>query len=618
MSAHERFSELDMIKSLFPYIFSLQNLASSMAKYCSDIFGADICSIWLVYDRPDGNSKLVLAGYHGFREEVPNWEETPSYDLPWGEKDDNKICGLTPWVAVRSKAYLAASYPELKAHPSHTGKWDNKVFEGHADTGFSCLMAVPLIHRKNILGVLKLENRKSNQRIWSSKDEALLCKSISPTASSLLSESIRHEKEDMRLQSALNNIAQQFLQPIDNPNILYQKIVDTAAEILQAKICSLWIADRQMKFLRLGAAKGVKNWAAGSEKYSKELPVYTLDWNEADDAKIQGITAWVAIRQRPYSANTYNELKKHPSHNGKWDKRQFDSDAEHRFKCLHAEPLISGGRTIGVFKVENKKGRQPFTDADKSVCSLLSQFLALALEQKGRLGDMAFDFFHLLKEPITNVLTVYQVLRKDLEPIITSNARIKNWLDLTKRNLINLDSWSTLAYALGNISSNEGEASAILICDIFNDVITRLKYTSEDVDYDCNPEAGKYALWLTENQQKMVFVIFFNIMHNSVKSVADIDRRGRITLAVEKRHEDSLVISISDNGCGISKEDLPHVFETGFSRKQPKFPDPTGIGLSTVARLVADFRWGMDLESRKGEGTVFLLRLKKGDWKEVG
>ena len=64
------------------------------------------------------------------------------------------------------------------------------------------------------------------------------------------------------------------------------------------------------------------------------------------------------------------------------------------------------------------------------------------------------------------------------------------------------------------------------------------------------------------------------------------------------------ILTVSDTGVGIPKEDLDRIFEPFFSTK----PSGTGLGLATVARIVEDHRGTIDLHSERGKGTVITLR----------
>jgi len=617
MNVEQRFSELDMLTALATHVASPQDLGQPLASFCADLFSADICSVWVVTREEGQPDRLQLIGYRGFRGEMPSWEEPPSYELHWDAECDKDINGVTAWVAVRRKPYAANSYTDLHEHPSHRGQWDEKVFAGHADARFLCLRAAPLIAGDKVVGVLKIENAVDSKRRWSHADFSVLLDRVAPAASILVDAAIEHNKSDLGRQKALNDIAEQFLQPILDPGSLYQTIVDTAADVLQAEICSLWIVDQLRRSLYLGAAHGVKGSDPPSGSQASEAPTYEVNWNEKDDTRIEGVTAWVAVRGRPYTANSYAELEKHPAHRGKWDRTQFDGQAPGLFRCLHAEPLICSGRTIGVFKVENRKRLPTFTEGDKSTCRLLAQFLALALEQTGRLAELSFDYFHLLKEPIANVLQVYQMLERDLRQIQPVPERLADWLEVFRLNLTNLSAWTTIAYALGRSTREQGDRKTVSIADIYREAARRLEFAAQHKLFQETGDIDNYVLDVTDNEEKMTLVVFFNIMHNSLKSVAEMGDRGRVELRISDDADGRLRVTISDNGIGIDPDELRHVFEPGFSKQHPKFPDALGLGLTTVARLLADLGWERELGSKPGVGTSFSVVIPKATWRKA-
>lgn len=81
---------------------------------------------------------------------------------------------------------------------------------------------------------------------------------------------------------------------------------------------------------------------------------------------------------------------------------------------------------------------------------------------------------------------------------------------------------------------------------------------------------------------------------------------GRITLSL-RREDGSAVIGVADTGMGIAPEDLPHVFERGFTRR----PDGSGegLGLYIVRTFALEHGGSAEAESEPGKGSTFTLRL---------
>lgn len=81
---------------------------------------------------------------------------------------------------------------------------------------------------------------------------------------------------------------------------------------------------------------------------------------------------------------------------------------------------------------------------------------------------------------------------------------------------------------------------------------------------------------------------------------------GRITLSL-RRNNGCAVIRVSDTGSGIAPEDLPHVFERGFTCR----PDNSGegLGLYIVRSFALEHGGGVKVDSTPGKGSIFTLRL---------
>lgn len=70
--------------------------------------------------------------------------------------------------------------------------------------------------------------------------------------------------------------------------------------------------------------------------------------------------------------------------------------------------------------------------------------------------------------------------------------------------------------------------------------------------------------------------------------------------------KDYIEIIVSDEGCGISKEDLPKIFEPFYSTKGQK---GTGLGLAVIWGIIDNHNGTINVESEEGKGTTFIVRL---------
>jgi len=98
--------------------------------------------------------------------------------------------------------------------------------------------------------------------------------------------------------------------------------------------------------------------------------------------------------------------------------------------------------------------------------------------------------------------------------------------------------------------------------------------------------------------------ILLNIVNNAFAAVND---GGHIHIEAHRDGKDRVSLTISDNGCGISKEDLNRIFEPFFSTKTGQ--GGTGLGLSITYGLVQEIDGRIHVESTLGQGTRFTISI---------
>jgi two-component system phosphate regulon sensor histidine kinase PhoR len=93
-----------------------------------------------------------------------------------------------------------------------------------------------------------------------------------------------------------------------------------------------------------------------------------------------------------------------------------------------------------------------------------------------------------------------------------------------------------------------------------------------------------------------------NLLDNAVKYSRE---NGEIRLCVERRG-DQVALSVSDNGIGIGKEDLPRIFERFYRADKARSREfgGTGLGLSIVKHIAQLHGGRVEAESAPGQGTT--------------
>lgn len=95
-----------------------------------------------------------------------------------------------------------------------------------------------------------------------------------------------------------------------------------------------------------------------------------------------------------------------------------------------------------------------------------------------------------------------------------------------------------------------------------------------------------------------------NILMNAIQAVDD---GGKIAMKVQKTDNETL-ITVEDNGCGISPSNKEKIFNPFFTTKP--VGSGTGLGLSITYKIISDLHKGnIDVKSEKGKGTTFTLNI---------
>ncbi|MFO8090690.1 MAG: ATP-binding protein [Desulfatiglandaceae bacterium] len=139
--------------------------------------------------------------------------------------------------------------------------------------------------------------------------------------------------------------------------------------------------------------------------------------------------------------------------------------------------------------------------------------------------------------------------------------------------------------------------------EIIESVLSFLKNEAQhraiNIDINVSPDIPVFKSDRGKLQQ-----IFLNLINNAFAALED---GGNLTIEAKRTSNDSLTVSIIDNGCGIPPEDLKLVFEPFFSTKTKK--GGTGLGLSITYGLVQEIGGSINVTSQVDEGTRFNIVL---------
>lgn len=105
--------------------------------------------------------------------------------------------------------------------------------------------------------------------------------------------------------------------------------------------------------------------------------------------------------------------------------------------------------------------------------------------------------------------------------------------------------------------------------------------------------------------KKLMKNILFNLISNAIK----FSPEGKTIVARSEHTGKSLIISVKDEGIGISKEDQKHLFERFFRAHNAMNIQGTGLGLNIVLRYLELMNGTINFTSAENKGTTFTLTI---------
>ncbi|MBL7177797.1 MAG: response regulator [Desulfobacteraceae bacterium] len=104
-----------------------------------------------------------------------------------------------------------------------------------------------------------------------------------------------------------------------------------------------------------------------------------------------------------------------------------------------------------------------------------------------------------------------------------------------------------------------------------------------------------------------------NLVTNAIDACTDITwshKECKVIMRSRKTEDWAVEYQVEDNGCGMDKETRAKIFQSFFSTKGSK---GTGLGLMITKKIIDEHRGVIELESERGEGSRFVIRLPERD-----
>ena len=214
---------------------------------------------------------------------------------------------------------------------------------------------------------------------------------------------------------------------------------------------------------------------------------------------------------------------------------------------------------------------------------------------------------HELRTPLTSVKSYLEALDEGAlsEPVAPDFIKVS--LDETNRMMRMVTDLLHLS-RIDNATSNL-DVELINFTAFITFILNRfdkIKSQDENLKYELIRDYPITSVWIEIDTDKMTQVID-NILNNAIKYSPD---GGKITVSM-KTTDDQMILSISDQGLGIPKEDLPKIFDRFYrvDKARSRAQGGTGLGLAIAKEIIKQHNGFIWAKSEYGKGSTFTIVL---------
>jgi len=275
-----------------------------------------------------------------------------------------------------------------------------------------------------------------------------------------------------------------------------------------------------------------------------------------------------------------------------------------RFHRVEMEVLLGGTqhKTLGISMSPIKSAK----DEISGVVCLISDLTELAALQKqvrlkeglAFLGEMSAGIAHEFKNSLATISGYVQLVGNDALP-----PAVENSLKMIRRETSQLT--STINKFLNFAKPQQLNRQPLNLGQLLKDSLDEIRRDArfQHVKYSFEGNARVYA-----GDESLLKSVFNNLLLNASESIEPDANGGQVSctlldLVGDRSHK--TLVKISDNGCGISSEDLQRIFIPFFTSKS----SGSGLGLAIVQKIVLMHDGKIEVESKPGEGSCVNIYL---------
>ncbi len=220
------------------------------------------------------------------------------------------------------------------------------------------------------------------------------------------------------------------------------------------------------------------------------------------------------------------------------------------------------------------------------------------------IGRLAAGVAHEVNNPMA-IINQKAGLMKDIIDLNPNFPEKEKFVLLADSILNSVDRCRTITHRLlGFARRMDVQIEVIEINEVIEEVIGFLEKEAFHRDIEINLQLAENLPRIASDRGQLQQV-FLNILNNAFEAVDD---GGRVCITSWDHDLDTIGISFQDNGSGMSRETIEHIFEPFYTTKKGF---GTGLGLSITYGIIKNLGGSIEVQSKEGSGTTFTLYLAK-------
>lgn len=206
---------------------------------------------------------------------------------------------------------------------------------------------------------------------------------------------------------------------------------------------------------------------------------------------------------------------------------------------------------------------------------------------------------HDVRTPLTTLIGYLDAVHKG---VVTGKDR-EDYIETARRKAHDLKEYIDVLFDWFKLNSNEFalEMSTVEIAELTRNILIDWIPILEDkqIDYMIDIPEQPFRVQLDPDG-------YMRILNNLMQNAIAHSHADRIEISLSE-HDNKIQIRLADNGIGIEKEDVKHIFERLYKCDKGRSEKGSGLGLSIVHQLTEKMNGQITVGSEPGSGTTFLL-----------